>query len=79
MSLSSDDGDGTGEEADPGALADAGPASLCRLITALVRSERFNEGSLEGAHESGLLARLLDRVADVVARRAGQDPESGPP
>lgn len=51
---------------DPVALAGAGPADLCRLITALVRSDRFSEGSLAGAYESGLLGRVLDRVAEVV-------------
>lgn len=47
----------------PAAMAGAGPAEISKMLTWLVRSDRFTEGSLAGAYESGLLGRLLDRVA----------------
>jgi hypothetical protein len=33
------------------------------LLTAIVRSDRFVEGSIEGAFESGLLAAICRRAA----------------
>lgn len=47
----------------PDAVADADAAELAMLLTAIVRSERFNDGSLAGAFDSGLLL--------AIARRAG--------
>ncbi|MBM4409543.1 MAG: hypothetical protein FJ038_13330 [Chloroflexi bacterium] len=55
---------------DPGALAAATPDDLARLLTVLVRSERFGDGQLAAAIESGLLARILRR-ADALARELG--------
>lgn len=55
---------------EPDAVADATPAELAMLLTAIVRSERISEGSLEGAFESGLLV--------AVARRAGVLTRGGP-
>jgi hypothetical protein len=58
---------------DPAAMASATPDQLARFLTALVRSERFSEGTLEEAHESGLLARIARRAAALAAelRAAG--------
>ena len=55
---------------EPDAVADATAAELAMLLTAIVRSERVSEGSLEGAFESGLLR--------AVARRAGVLTRGGP-
>jgi hypothetical protein len=43
------------------ALADAPVADAARLATAIVRSERFGDGNLEGAVQSGLLAAIVER------------------
>ena len=39
---------------------------LEQLVTAIVRSDRFVEGSLAGAFESGLLARIARRAATLL-------------
>jgi uncharacterized protein DUF6508 len=41
----------------------ATPIALARLLTALVRQDRFVEGTLVEAHESGLLRRIVARAA----------------
>ena len=43
---------------------------LARLLTAIVRSDRFSEGSINGAFESGLLARIARRAATLLAAEA---------
>ena len=55
---------------DPAAVAAATPDQLARLLTVLVRSERFGDGNLAGAFESGLLVGILRR-ADALARELG--------
>jgi hypothetical protein len=45
----------------------ASPDDLARLLTAIVRSDRFVEGSLVGAFESGLLTRIAQRAAALLA------------
>jgi Family of unknown function (DUF6508) len=50
----------------PEALAAASPDDLAKLLTAIVRSDRFVEGSLEGAFESGLLTRIAQRAAALL-------------
>lgn len=63
---------------DPAALAAATPDQLARLLTALVRSERFSEGTLDEAFESGLLARIARRAASLALElRATADPAQG--
>ena len=47
----------------PEAVAAATPEQLAMLLTAIVRSDRFVEGSIEGAFESGLLAAICHRAA----------------
>jgi len=37
------------------------------LLTAIVRSDRFVEGSIEGAFRSGLLARISRRAEALLA------------
>jgi hypothetical protein len=48
---------------DPAAVANATPDQLARLLTAIARSDRFVEGSIAGAFESGVLARISRRAA----------------
>ena len=48
---------------EPGALEDATPEQLELLLTVLIRQERFVDGALESAFESGLLVRILKRAA----------------
>ncbi len=45
----------------------ATPIALARLLTALVRQDRFVEGTLAEAHEDGLLRRIVDRAASLAA------------
>ena len=47
----------------PDAVAGATQEELAKLLTAIIRSDRFVEGSLEGAFESGLLAAICRRAA----------------
>jgi hypothetical protein len=51
----------------PEALAAATSDDLAKLLTAIVRSDRFVEGSIAGAFESGLLARIARRAAALRA------------
>ena len=51
----------------PDALATATPEQLARLVTAIIRSDQFVEGSIVGAFESGLLTRIAKRAAALLA------------
>lgn len=55
---------------DPAALETATPDQLERLLTVLIRQERFVDGVLDSAFQSGLLLRILRRAAALA-----QDPE----
>ena len=57
-----------GLRGEPAALASATPDQLAKLITVLVRQERFAEGSLKGVFEDGLVLGIVRR-AGVLARR----------
>jgi hypothetical protein len=59
---------------DPAAIANATPDQIARLLTAIVRSDRFVEGSIAGAFESGLLARISRRASALVA--SSMDPRA---
>lgn len=50
---------------DPSALSTASEGDLAMLITALVRSDRFCEGALEAAFDSGLLTRIVERARQL--------------
>lgn len=56
---------------DPAALAAATPDQLARFLTALIRSERFSEGTLDEAYESGLLLRIARRAAALAEELRG--------
>jgi hypothetical protein len=47
----------------PAAVADATVEELGHLLTAIIRSDRFVEGSIVGAFESGHLAAIARRAA----------------
>ena len=55
---------------DPAALAAATPDQLEMLLTAIIRSDRFVEGSIAGAFESGLLVRIARRAGVLLAEQA---------
>ena len=48
---------------DHNALANASSEQLQKLLTVIVRQERFVEGSLAEHFESGLIDRIMDRAA----------------
>jgi hypothetical protein len=52
---------------DPKAVETATPDQLAWLLTAIVRSDRFVEGSIVGAFESGLLVAISRRAAALLA------------
>jgi hypothetical protein len=40
--------------------------TLCKLITAIIRNDRFCDGALIGAFEDGLILRILMKMKDLV-------------
>ena len=50
---------------EPDALAAATSRQIAQLLTALIRQDRFVEGALDASMTSGLLGRVLDRVAEL--------------
>ena len=59
---------------DPAALQSAAPEQIGRLLTVLIRQDRFVEGSLAGAFESGFLVDILRRIAELAARPTEERP-----
>jgi hypothetical protein len=53
----------------PEAVASAAASDLVRLLTAYVRGERFGDGTLEGALESGMLVAIARRARGLVSQR----------
>jgi hypothetical protein len=51
---------------DPSKLARATPEQLLRLLTAIIRQDRFCEGVLLCAFESGLMLRIVRRAAAIL-------------
>jgi uncharacterized protein DUF6508 len=56
------------------ALAEATPQQLAHLLTVCIRQDRFCEGALETAFESGLLTRILERAAVILRELEPQAP-----
>jgi hypothetical protein len=52
---------------DPHALAKATPEQLAKLLTVCIRQDRFTEGTLQAAFETGLLTRILQRAKAILA------------
>ena len=48
-------------------IAEAPPDDLTRLVTAIVRGDRFTEGELLDAFETGLLASIARRARELAA------------
>jgi hypothetical protein len=61
---------------DPTAMRDATPEQLARVLTVIVRLERFSDGAMAGAVQSGLVPRLLRRAA-VLAEETEEPANSG--
>jgi hypothetical protein len=57
---------------DPDALASATSDDLAHLLTALVRGDRFYEGQLLDAFESGLLRRIAEQAARLAEDGRGR-------
>jgi len=51
--------------ADPGLVAHASAADLARLLTVFIRGDRFSEGELAGAYQSGMLRAIVRRAAEL--------------
>lgn len=51
----------------PGAVEKASARQLAQLLTVLIRGDRFSEGSLLGAFDSGLLNRIVQRAVAIGA------------
>jgi hypothetical protein len=49
----------------PDLVAKATPTQLGRLLTVVIRQDRFCEGSIDAAHESGLLLGIIMRAAKL--------------
>ena len=62
---------------DPAALESATPDQLQRLLTVLIRQDRFVDGALEGAYESGLLMRIVRRAAVLAEYPTGLEGTDG--
>lgn len=67
--------DGRRLSSGPAPIASASADDLQRLITAILRSERFGDGQIEGAFESGILLAIALRARvlseDLSARQNG--------
>jgi hypothetical protein len=50
----------------PAALEKASPDQLAKLLTVVIRQDRFAEGALNSAFESGLLTAIARRAAALV-------------
>ncbi len=56
---------------DPEKLAQATLGQLAKLLTVLVRQDRFVEGALAGAYEAGLLTGIVQRAAWLEVEMTG--------
>lgn len=55
--------------ADPGRVAAVDADDLRRLLTAIVRGDRFMEGNVAGAFESGMLLAIARRAGSLLQER----------
>lgn len=56
---------------DPESIANASVEQLEKLITAIIRSDRFTEGSIAGAFEQGLIAAIIHRAEALLHEMNG--------
>jgi hypothetical protein len=61
-----DSTDGRALAEDPSRMARAAPEDLSHILTAIVRSERFGDGNIAGAVDSGLMLRIVRRAAELL-------------
>ena len=54
---------------DPGRVESASLLELAQLLTAIHRGDRFMEGNIAGAFESGLIVRIVRRIRGIGVRR----------
>jgi hypothetical protein len=54
---------------DRGAVAQASEGDLAKLITAVVRQDRFVEGGLAKSFETGLIGAVCDRAVELQSSR----------
>lgn len=57
---------------DQGAIARATPEQLARLLTVVIRQDRFAEGELLNAFDSGLILRIVRRAEAIL--ETGEEP-----
>jgi hypothetical protein len=50
---------------DPRFVAQAPVDDLAKLLTAIIRGDRFSEGELAGAYESGMLLAIVRRAGEL--------------
>lgn len=60
--------DGIAISSAPAAIESASSADLARLVTAIARGDRFVEGNLAGAIESGMVTAICRRAAALIDR-----------
>lgn len=53
----------------PEAMAAATPDQLSKLLTVLVRQDRFSEGALDGAYKAGLVTAICRRAAALLGEQ----------
>jgi hypothetical protein len=56
-----------------GAVEQATYEQLSQMLTAMIRQERFGEGSLDGYYQSGLLLRVLQRAKALLIELTGKE------
>lgn len=59
---------------DPAALETASPAQLAKLLTVIIRQDRFSEGAIAEAFDSGLLRSILVRAKVLSDALSNQKP-----
>ena len=62
--------------ADPDLITTASPDDLAHVLTVVIRSDRFSEGAVAGAHRTGLLTAIARRAS---ALNAGHRHDTGAP
>ena len=63
---------------DPSGVARLDEADLQRLLTTIIRSDRFSDGSLAGAFERGYLQAITRRAAELAAPGSTDSPSMAP-
>ncbi len=61
---------------DPTAIPDATVEQLQKLLTTVIRQDRFVTGALAGAFESGMLTAVVRRAEQLRLEAAAEGPES---